>query len=103
MALPLTLRYGITAELHKSLDADIIKRVDASARVSNLVVTKTGGLRPCLYLRQVSKAVIPDKYPLPTLEELQPSFMAQQFFLSLTSDWATCRFLFTLKGTSPLS
>lgn len=53
--------------------------------VSNLVVArkKTGGLRPCVDLRQVNKAVIPDKYPLPTLEELSAKFYGSMFFSKL--------------------
>lgn len=69
--IPLALCDGVTTELKKLLDAGIIEPVDASPWVSNLVVTtkKSGGLRPCVDLRAVNKAVIPDKYPLPTAEE----------------------------------
>lgn len=81
----LTLRGDVTVELKKLLDAGIIERVDASPRISNLVVTKkkTGGLRPCADLRQVNKAVIPDKYPLPTVEELSAKFHRSTVFTKL--------------------
>lgn len=57
--LPLALRNDVTVELQKLLD--IIERVDASPWISNLVVTKkkTGGLRPCVDLRQVNIASDP--------------------------------------------
>lgn len=83
--LPLALRDDVTAELHKLLEAGIIERVNASPWISNLVVAKkkTGGLRPCIDLRQVNKAVIPDKYPLPTTEELSAKFHGSTVFSKL--------------------
>ncbi|XP_019737023.1 uncharacterized protein K02A2.6-like [Hippocampus comes] len=83
--LPLALRADVTAELQKLLDAGIIERVDASPWISNLVVArkKAGGLRPCIDLRQVNKAVIPDKYPLPTTEELSAKFHGSTVFSKL--------------------
>ncbi|XP_057713151.1 uncharacterized protein K02A2.6-like [Corythoichthys intestinalis] len=83
--LPLALRDDVSAELQKLLDAGVIERVDASPWISNLVVArkKTGGLRPCIDLRQVNKAVIPDKYPLPTSEELSAKFHGSSVFSKL--------------------
>ncbi|KAJ8352061.1 hypothetical protein SKAU_G00235370 [Synaphobranchus kaupii] len=83
--LPLALRDDVTAELHKLLEAGIIERLDASPWISNLVVAKkkSGGLRPCIDLRQVNKAVIPDKYPLPTVEELSAKFYGSTVFTKL--------------------
>lgn len=73
------------AELQKLLDTGIIERVDASPLNSNLVVAKkkSGGLHPCVNLRQVNKAVIPDKYPLPTVEELSAKFHGSTVFSKL--------------------
>ncbi|KAJ8333462.1 hypothetical protein SKAU_G00414700 [Synaphobranchus kaupii] len=83
--LPLALRDDVTAELHKLLEAGIIERLNASPWISNLVVAKkkSGGLRPCVDLRQVNKAVIPDKYPLPTVEELSAKFYGSTVFTKL--------------------
>lgn len=83
--IPLALRDGVTTELKKLLDAGIIEHVDASPWVSNLVVTtkKSGGLRPCVDLRAVNKAVIPDKYPLPRAEELTAQFYGSAVFSKL--------------------
>lgn len=44
---------------------------------------KTGVLRPCVDPRQVNKAVIPDKYPLPTVEELPAEFHRLMVFTKL--------------------
>lgn len=75
----------MTAELQKLSDAGIIERVDASPRISNLVLTRknTGSLRPCVNLGAVNKAVIPDKYPLPTVEELAAQFYSSTVFTKL--------------------
>ncbi|KAG7505880.1 hypothetical protein JOB18_041623 [Solea senegalensis] len=53
--LPLALRDDVTAELQKLLEAGIIERIDTSPWISNLVVAKkkSGGLRPCVDLRQL--------------------------------------------------
>ena len=83
--LPLALRDDVTSELQTLLDAGIIEQVDASPWVSNLVVArkKSGSLRPCITLRQVNKAVIPDKFPLPTVEELSAKFNGSTVFSKL--------------------
>ncbi|KAI3364020.1 hypothetical protein L3Q82_010785, partial [Scortum barcoo] len=83
--LPLSLHDDVTAELQKLLDAGIIERVDASPWISNLVVAKkkSDGLCPCVDLRQANKGVIPDKYPLPTMEELSAKFHGSTVFSKL--------------------
>lgn len=47
----------------------IIEDTDSSPWVSKLVVVrkKSGSLRQCADLRAVNKAVIPERYPLPTV------------------------------------
>ncbi|KAM9306607.1 LOW QUALITY PROTEIN: uncharacterized protein KZ484_000022 [Pholidichthys leucotaenia] len=41
------------------------------------------GIRPCIDLRAVNKAIIPNKYPLPTVEELTAVFSGAQVFSKL--------------------
>ena len=74
--IPLALRDAVEAELHRLVEADVIEPVDASPWVSNLVIAKRrgGGLRLCVDLTDVNKAVIPDKYPLPMAKELTSHF-----------------------------
>ena len=64
---------------------DDIEQVNASPWISNLVVVKkkTGGLRICVDLRVVNKAIIPDRYPLPTTEELTAQFHGSTVFSKL--------------------
>ena len=83
--LPLTFREGVTAELSSLLEEGIIEPINAAPWISNLVVAqkKSGGLRVCVDLRQVNKAVIPDKYPLPTAEELTSLFHGSTVFTKL--------------------
>ncbi|KAL2077907.1 hypothetical protein ACEWY4_025592 [Coilia grayii] len=80
--VPLALRDAVGAELHRLLDEDVIEPINASPWVSNLVITekKGGALRLCVDLTDVNKAVIPDKYPLPTAEELTSHFHGSTIF-----------------------
>ncbi len=83
--IPLALHDGVSAELKQLLDIGIIEPVDASSWVSNLVVAqkKSGALRVCVGLRAVNKAVIPDRFPLPTSEELTAQFHGSTMFSKL--------------------
>ncbi len=83
--IPLALREEVTAELIKLQAEGIIEPVDASPWVSNLTVAKkkSGGLRVCVDLRSVNKAVIPDRYPLPSIEELTTHFHGSTIFSKL--------------------
>ncbi|KAJ8368319.1 hypothetical protein SKAU_G00083470 [Synaphobranchus kaupii] len=83
--IPLALRDDVTKELNALLEAGIIEPVNAAPWISNLVIAKkkSGGLRVCVDLRSVNKAVIPDKYPLPTSEELTTHFYGSTVFTKL--------------------
>lgn len=61
--IPQALWDGITHEFQRLQAAGIIEPIDASPWMSNLVIArkKSGGLRVCVDLRQVNKAVEPDK------------------------------------------
>jgi hypothetical protein len=50
----------------------VIERIDSSVWMSDIVVArkKCGGIRICTNLSDVNKAVVPERYSLPTLEEL---------------------------------
>ena len=83
--VPLALRDEVAGELKNLLEDGVIEPINASPWISNLVVSrkKTGGLRLCIDLKAVNKAVIPDKYPLPTPEELTTQFHASTMFTKL--------------------
>ncbi len=79
---PLALREEVASELDKQQAEGIIEPVDASPWVSNLTVAKkkSGGLRACMDLRAVNKTVIPDRYPLPSIEEPTTHFHGSTIF-----------------------
>ncbi|KAJ8262031.1 hypothetical protein GJAV_G00161310 [Gymnothorax javanicus] len=89
--VPLALRDSVTQELQRLQADGIIEPIDASPWVSNLVIDrkKSGGLRVCVDLRQVNKAVVPDKYPLPPTEELTTHFHGSRVFSKLDLRLAT--------------
>jgi hypothetical protein len=69
---PLALRESISAELNRMLKDGAIERVATSPWISSLVVApkpdKTIGLR--VDITEPNKAIIPEQFPLPTMEEL---------------------------------
>ena len=73
---PEAVEERVGAELEQMLKDDIIEPIDASPWVSNMVVTPKPNdkIRICGDMRDVNKAIIPDKYPLPTIEELGKFF-----------------------------
>ncbi|KAJ8353420.1 hypothetical protein SKAU_G00209870 [Synaphobranchus kaupii] len=83
--IPLALRDAVSEELQKLLQNGLIEPVNASPWISNLVIAKkkSEGLRVCVDLRAVNKAVIPNKYPLPTVEELTTQFYGATTFSKL--------------------
>ena len=83
--LPFSVRDEVAKELKRLKDADIIERIDTSEWVSPLVdaYKKSGGVRLCVDLRAVNKAVIVDKYPLPNIQELLGELRGATVFSSL--------------------
>lgn len=82
--IPLAFRDEVTAELQMML-AIGVNQLMLPPWISNLVIVrkKSGGIRVCVDLRSVNKAVIPDKYPLPTAEELTTHFYGSTVFTKL--------------------
>ncbi|XP_064462347.1 uncharacterized protein K02A2.6-like [Ornithodoros turicata] len=83
--LPLEVRSDVSKELKKLLDMDIIEPIDASPWVSPIVVAKKkdGRIRLCVDLRGPNRAVIPDCYPLPHIEELVNRLAGAKVFSKL--------------------
>ncbi|XP_062542458.1 uncharacterized protein K02A2.6-like [Armigeres subalbatus] len=82
--LPIPLQKSVEDKLQELLDHDIIE--PAPLRItwaSPLVVTpKNGGknVRICVDMRQANRAIIPDRHPLPTFEEIMPHLDGCRFF-----------------------
>ncbi len=83
--IPLALQDEVAAELQMLLAMGVIEPVNAAPWISNLVIArkKSGGIRVCVDLRSVNKAVIPEKYTLPTAEELTTHFYRSTVFTKL--------------------
>ena len=66
----------------------IIEHIDSFPWVSNLVIArrKNGELRLCVDLKSVNEAVIPDRYPLPTINELSALFHGSTVFTKLDEE-----------------
>ena len=80
--LPLSMETRVMAELEQMQRDGIIEPIDASPWVSNMVITPKPNdkLRICGDMRNVNKAISPDKYPLPTIEELSKFFAGATVF-----------------------
>ena len=72
-------------ELKRLEEANIIEKINSSAWISNLVVArrKNKEIRLCIDLREVNKAIIPDKYPLPTMTEMAAEFHGSTVYTKL--------------------
>ena len=69
--LPYALRAELEEEINKLMDIGCIEP-STSPYASPLVLVrkKNGGLRVCVDYRNVNKDTVPDKYPMPRIDEL---------------------------------
>jgi hypothetical protein len=83
--LPLSMKEPVKQEIDKLLTEGVIEEVNASEWISNIVVVPkaNGSLRVCNDLRAPNKAIIPDKQPLPSFEELSAKFSDAKVFTKL--------------------
>jgi len=74
--VPLALLSKVKEELDRMTRDGVIKQIEASDWVSNMVVAHkaNGAIRICADLTNVNKAIVPDRYPLPTIDELAEIF-----------------------------
>lgn len=86
---PLALRQPISEELRRMECDGVIERIDASVWTSNIVVArkKDGGVRVCVNLSNVNQALVPQRYPLPTMEELTEQIAGSTVFSKLDLAW----------------
>jgi hypothetical protein len=86
---PLARRELIAVELRRMEASGVIERVDASPWTSNVVAAKKkdGSLRLCVNLTAVNKALILDRYPLPTMDELTAKLTGSTVFSKVDLLW----------------
>lgn len=84
--VPIPLETKINKKIQELIDTDIIEPVNGpSDWVSPLVpvLKGDGDIRICVDMRQANKAIIREKYPLPTMEQLIPKFRNAKIFSKL--------------------
>ncbi|KAJ8017781.1 hypothetical protein HOLleu_44582 [Holothuria leucospilota] len=83
--LPFAVREKVSEELKRLEEQDIIEKVDTSEWISPAVVKwkENGHIRICVDLREVNKAIIPDKFPLPNIDEMMTEFQNAKVFSRL--------------------
>ena len=83
--LPFAVRDKVSQELKRLEAADIIEQIDSSEWVSPMVVAykRSGDVRLCVDLREVNKAILIDKYPLPHIQELIAELRGSTVFSTL--------------------
>ena len=71
-SLPLALRDEVAAHLKELEDQGVIERIDSSAWISPIVVSRkrNGKVRLCVNLRKVNEAIETSGYPIPEMEEM---------------------------------
>ena len=70
--IPFTFRDAVSAELRRLEEASIVELTGASEWTSPIVVAwkKSGQIRVCVDLRKLNEAVVENKFPLPTVDEM---------------------------------
>ncbi len=87
--VPLALSDDVSKELGRMVKEGILEPIDTSEWVSNMVVVRkaSGGIRICCDLSDVNQAVVADKYPLPTMDELSSEFAGAKWFSKIDLRW----------------
>lgn len=84
--IPLPLMSSVTKELQRMENAEVIQKItEPTDWCSPLVVTrkKTGGVRLCVDLRVLNKAVLRERYMIPTIEDVKVKLAGGHVFTSL--------------------
>jgi len=87
--IPLALLEKVEAEIRRMHESDVLEPIDSSRWVSNMVVVPkaNGDVRICCDLSDLNKAVIPDRYLLPTIDELSKFFSGATVFSKVDLKW----------------
>ena len=80
--LPWAVKDEVSARLDQLEREGVIEKVTASEWVSPIVVgrKRDGGVRLCVDMRQVNRAVVTDGYPLPRIEDVLHRLNRSKFF-----------------------
>ena len=86
---PLATREPIERELDRMLKTDVIEKVESSPWISNIVTArkKDGTVRLCINMTSANQALVPERHPLPTMEELTAKVAGCTVFSKLDLLW----------------
>lgn len=87
--VPLALLPKVKEEIDRMVRDGVLKPIDAADWLSNMVIAykANGAIRICADLTNVNAAIIPDRYPLPTIEELSQFFADSTVFSKIDLKW----------------
>ena len=84
--VPFALREKVTAEVEDLIAKDIVERVDGpTSWVSHVVVAPkaTGDIRLCMDMRNANAAIIRERIPIPTVDEVLENLNGKAVFPNL--------------------
>lgn len=88
--IPFNLREAVEKKIKELMDIDIIERVEGPTPWVNPVVVlpKTDGdIRMCLDMRRANEAIVRERYPIPTVDEILQSMNGSAVFSKLDLKW----------------
>ena len=85
----LALLPKVKEEINRMVKDGVLEQVDTADWLCNMVIAhkSNGAIRVCADLTNVNQAIIPDKYPLPTIEELSQFFANSIIFTKIDLKW----------------
>ncbi|KAL9964616.1 hypothetical protein ACROYT_G028279 [Oculina patagonica] len=89
--VPFSMREKVTAKVNELLQKDIIEKVEGpTAWVSSVVVVvpkASGDIRLCVYMRRDNEAIVRERLPIPTIDEVLESLKRSAVFSKLDLRW----------------
>lgn len=88
--MPFNLRRKVEQKLDELLEGDIIEPVDGATTWLNPVVIapkSDGSIRLCLDMRRANEAIIRQRYPIPTVDEVLQNMNGSTVFSKLDLKW----------------
>ena len=88
--IPFSLKDKVTAKVNELLENDIIGRVEKpTTRISPVVVAPkpSGDIRLCVDMRRANEAIVRERLPIPTVDEVLESLNGSTVFSKLDLRW----------------
>ena len=88
--IPFSLKDKVTAKVNELLENDIIERVEGPTTwISPVVVAPkpSGDIRLCVDMRRANEAIIRERLPIPTVDEVLESLNGSTVFSKLDLRW----------------